>query len=280
MASVISRVLVAGAVLGAITVDSRAHAFVHETVDTNPDRNLAWGEHRITILGAYSSARDVDTTEARAATQAALYTWTRAGATIQGEPCTDLRFTERAVTRKVETNFVHGDHYNPDGENYVVWRQSDWPDGYERVLAMTMLAYRKSTGEIVDADIDVNERDFDWTTTDNVSDVKSDVQNALTHEFGHLLGLAHSEDTSATMWRESSDGDLDKRSLARDDVDGICDIYPIALSNSGLSQTDGTGPSMAATCSVSHTRSHANGTFLAAVMVGLGAVLVGRRNRR
>jgi hypothetical protein len=50
----------------------------------------------------------------------------------------------------------------------------------------------------------------------------------LTHEAGHFLGLSHSIDNSATMkpvYDPVRDGES-FRSLAPDDVAGICAIYP------------------------------------------------------
>lgn len=54
-----------------------------------------------------------------------------------------------------------------------------------------------------------------------------DVQSALTHEIGHVLGLGHSEDALATMTpRYLPDGG--QSSLAVDDKLGLCTLYPAA----------------------------------------------------
>ena len=55
----------------------------------------------------------------------------------------------------------------------------------------------------------------------------ADLQNTVTHEAGHVLGLAHpySPDT-ATMWAYADLGEIVKRDLDPDDVNGLCAIYP------------------------------------------------------
>ena len=51
---------------------------------------------------------------------------------------------------------------------------------------------------------------------------KADVQNTLTHELGHALGLQHEADvTDAVMFPIAYDGDVDKRQLSGDDMAGL-----------------------------------------------------------
>ncbi|MRS13250.1 MAG: matrixin family metalloprotease [Actinobacteria bacterium] len=52
-----------------------------------------------------------------------------------------------------------------------------------------------------------------------------DVQNTLTHEFGHGLPLNHSTYTAATMFAYTSKGETLKRSLYSDDIYGIQALY-------------------------------------------------------
>ena len=46
------------------------------------------------------------------------------------------------------------------------------------------------------------------------------------HELGHFFGLAHTpDDHDATMWACAAEGEVHKRELAADDLEGICAMY-------------------------------------------------------
>ena len=64
-----------------------------------------------------------------------------------------------------------------------------------------------------------------WLTTTDVA-VQYDVLSILTHEAGHMLGLAHSDVNGATMQVEYVQGSTTLRSLHSDDMGGICEAYP------------------------------------------------------
>ena len=57
------------------------------------------------------------------------------------------------------------------------------------------------------------------------------LQDAMTHEFGHALGLGHSPLASATMYPTMLWCSLDPRSLDGDDLAGIETLYPSAGAN-------------------------------------------------
>ena len=67
----------------------------------------------------------------------------------------------------------------------------------------TFNRYNVDSGILVDADIVINDRDFLWddTSTTNHEDVHVyDLQNTMTHELGHAIGLAHSDVEASTMF--------------------------------------------------------------------------------
>ncbi|GLU01503.1 hypothetical protein SLE2022_188100 [Rubroshorea leprosula] len=64
--------------------------------------------------------------------------------------------------------------------------------------------------------------DESWSTNPGVSEF--DLESVAVHEIGHLLGLAHSQDRNATMYRSIARGTI-KRDLAKDDIDGIRALY-------------------------------------------------------
>jgi len=129
-------------------------------------------------------------------------------------------------------------------------------------LAITSVFVNKAHGQILDGDIEVNAKIFNWTDLDlpGASHQDQDLQNALTHEMGHLIGLDHTcfvpqldengnplprpsdnlgnpvpDCDSAplavqqtTMFASANSGDTSKRTLAPDDILGVCEIYPVA----------------------------------------------------
>lgn len=120
--------------------------------------------------------------------------------------------------------------YNEEGKNanIIMFRDDEWPypnsiDAY----GLTTVRFDPSTGEIFDADIEVNSHDFDNLTTDS-SPHGVDLQSILTHEVGHFLGMAHAAPTDvvSTMRAGWNGIGLDLRTLSPDDEAGICDVYP------------------------------------------------------
>jgi MYXO-CTERM domain-containing protein len=64
------------------------------------------------------------------------------------------------------------------------------------------------------------------TRSDQEGCVDTDLQNTATHEAGHFLGLSHSPEPDATMYASAPIGETAKRTLADDDVAGLCELYP------------------------------------------------------
>ena len=113
--------------------------------------------------------------------------------------------------------------------NVVIFREDDWPFvGAENAIGLTTTRFDKGTGELWDADIELNAFSETLSIGDPVSG--ADLLSVLTHEAGHFLGLSHSPDETATMkltYDPERDG-TSFRSLAQDDVAGICTVYPPA----------------------------------------------------
>jgi hypothetical protein len=109
-------------------------------------------------------------------------------------------------------------------ENLVTWLD-EWP--YDRAAyALTSVTFNANDGRIQDADIELNDDIYQFTDTNLPGTIVVDVRNTLTHEVGHFLGLDHSSDAEATMYFSAREGETKKRSLAQDDLEGLCTIYP------------------------------------------------------
>ena len=121
-----------------------------------------------------------------------------------------------------------------DGVNTVRWGFDNDPDIEVGVQGLTFVGFRTADGVITDTDIVINADDFKWATTITGCENEYDLESALTHEMGHALGLAHSLETDATMFKTGARCETKKRDLSDDDKAGITTIYrPGACSAGG-----------------------------------------------
>ncbi|MBI5507848.1 MAG: matrixin family metalloprotease [Deltaproteobacteria bacterium] len=154
----------------------------------------------------------------------------RAALTAWGQPaCAAFGFVDAGLSST-------GGSTN-DGVNRISFLTS-WT-GPAGVVALT--EQRRDTGvspqQWLDADITVNEQDFVWAT--NGDPEAYDVLSVLTHELGHVVGLAHGPSPEATMYWGYSEGLTLDRTLSDDDIRGVCYLYPAAAT---LCSTDGDCP--------------------------------------
>ena len=166
-----------------------------------------------------------------------------------------------------------------------VWPHSDLDEQTgslsSSALALTTVTFNWQTGELLDADVEINSAQGVITIGDENVDI--DLQAIVTHEAGHFLGLDHTNDTTATMAPGYVPHTTDQRTLALDDVLGVCASYPKGRETIGVScDPRGTySPECAGTgCSVARApgaRSEAN-WLLPAFALLLGGV--GLRSRR
>lgn len=116
-----------------------------------------------------------------------------------------------------------------------------WGKGEEQskdVVAIARVTHDLKTGEISDADIEFNAAHRIWTTADP-SDcaggeqpgkcVQYDIQNTLTHEIGHAMGLDHVGREDSTMYKATNPGDIFMRTLDEGTIRGFCQMYPRGL---------------------------------------------------
>jgi hypothetical protein len=94
-------------------------------------------------------------------------------------------------------------------------------------------------GDIIDADIELNEAYFTITSSDETP-VRIDLLNTLVHEFGHFIGFDHNFVTESSMYPAAPLGEIIKRDLVALDIEGLCDVYPSQMLDECLYNTNET----------------------------------------
>jgi hypothetical protein len=119
-----------------------------------------------------------------------------------------------------------------NGRNEVFFRNAS-----NNAAAATTYWWSDSSNRMLEADIVV--WDATYTFVSNGSPCSGGVylQDVMTHEFGHALGLAHSPVGTATMYSVISWCSMEMRSLDADDLAGIEKLYPGAGANSAPTVT-------------------------------------------
>lgn len=122
---------------------------------------------------------------------------------------------------------------SPNAENHsgVTVSTTGLPGMQSDALAITLVTTRHDTGEILDTDVIFNARDHVFAALDAAgmlgrTDVLYDIQNVLTHEMGHVLGLVEdAANPHATMYPSSAPGEVSKRTLSDIDIASVQRAY-------------------------------------------------------
>jgi hypothetical protein len=293
------------------TLDQNASGYVRKLSDSGLPEY--WSQSCIPLTVYLNGFTEMSRDEVAKSVAAGAHAW---GPNAVGCPDGTRPYLE------IVTN-IAGDDHGPsastnDGRNHLTFVVEGWadllPSGTSRpsnALALTSTWHRPD-GRIVGADIELNADPlfgFVWRNLDPGVDPGggnglqlADLQNAVTHEIGHLLGFGHtclgfdddpafddqgqpvpdcrsaSDELRQTVMYNGilTEGETSKRFLSSDEVRAVCEVYPEASDPRNCTldlPNDGCGCAAAAASS-----SGSRGVLVAGCVLGL--VVIGRRRGR
>lgn len=214
-----------------------------------------WPSACVPLVVHVDGLKGVTPEQARAAVSAAARAWSHASIACTG---LDLALSFEASPGPASAN---------DGTAVIAAQPDQWCVAADAdrdctspsAVASTSVFARDKDGVVLDADIQLNPLTITWAVNDmpERDTVEQDLQAALTHELGHLLGFQHpcwsgfgprftddkgqpvpdcydapAEIKRSVMFPSTEPGDLSKRVLSPEDQRGACEVYPVAAAPS------------------------------------------------
>ncbi len=167
-----------------------------------------------------SEAENIDAQTLQQAVEQAFALWAGAQCPDGGTPRFQAQFQgfvgcarREAVCGGAEANV-----------NVIMFQDDAWP-GKSSEIALTVPTGGTRSGLVVDADMELNSRNFDFTLADDEPGALQ-LSTVLAHEVGHFLGLGHSDAPAALMSTTYENIEHGAELLTSDDIAAICSVYP------------------------------------------------------
>jgi hypothetical protein len=201
--------------------DPAAMGCFYPTVDPKNDAGvfqLYWKNRCVGYSLQKDASKQVTLDEARQVAAQAFAAWGAVTCPGGGSPSISAQEMDPVSCSLVQSNDQQGNH------NAIIFRDEGWPyTDSSNTLGLTSLFVDLDNGEILDADMELNSHDYQFVVGSPVTANSYDLRSVMTHEAGHFLGLAHSQDTSAVMFVHYKNVST---TPTPDDVNGLCAIYP------------------------------------------------------
>lgn len=280
-----------------------AEAYV-PSVTKKSGRPLYWAGSNCVLLRVNGKgSEDITDGSDLAAITRATQRWEKAIA-----KCSYMHFSLLDPSTDAKPGF---DRDSDENDNVVYWVEKGWRDlGHDpQAAGITVVFFVDSPGSkrdgiILDADIELNGEFFKFAT--NGAKNRTDVENTVVHELGHLLGLDHTCDDGtrepvpkdnhgkaipsctpmdrlpksmrdATMFNFAVPGETKKRTPEADDILGICETYPLDEDPGECKPPDIGGGGCDVTAQSSARASRPGGLAVVWLLLGLLVVLASRR---
>lgn len=223
--------LSAGALCGVLGVSGHAAAYCRTTTCdvgggecerdaqgcSSEGQTLIWPTGCVPVrIEGGSALRRISVDDLTLAATNALDTWTQAECGVGARPA--LAFDIVAADEA-------GSSSRAAGASAVRFRDQDWPHhDLNTNVALTTLTIDKTTGHVLDADVELNSFAQPFFSGGSLS--RYDLELVLLHEMGHVIGLGHSSAVASRMSSHYFEPTHGLRWLAGDDELGVCSAYP------------------------------------------------------
>lgn len=197
-------------------------------------------------ISANATRTSVDASAQRQAVLDGINVWVaqNSGGSLS---CTSFAATNATFSCRVGVNLN-------DRRPNIFWERN-WTEGPFTLGVTWSVPERRSCGRVTDdtgtphdllclwdADIELNDVNYTWTTNGNSTIDRPDIASIVAHEYGHFIGLDHCDENNTCQLGSgimfaSYDGSI-RRNPFTDDVQGACALYPGMLGGTGTPCTD------------------------------------------